>query len=61
MKVPAVASGAISVGDMVALAANGRIAKATSGTLIGVATEAAAVAGDVITILFTGSFTKAAA
>ena len=61
VKVPAVASGAISVGDMVALAANGRIAKATSGTLIGVATEAAAVAGDVITILFTGSFTKAAA
>ena len=61
VKVPAVASGAISVGDMVALAANGRIAKATSGTLIGVATEAAAVAGGVITILVTGSFTKAAA
>lgn len=53
VKVPAVASGAIAVGDTVGLAADGKIAKAT-GAYIGVALEAAAAADEVITILFLG-------
>lgn len=61
VKVPAVISGAIAIGDTVALAADGRIAKATSGTCIGIATEAGTTAGEVITILFTGPFTAASA
>lgn len=60
VKVPAVISGAIAVGDNVALAADGRIAKATSGTCIGMALEAGTTAGQVITILFTGPFAASA-
>lgn len=53
VKVPAVASGVIKIGDNVALAADGKIASATSGPTVGIALEAAA-ANEVITILFTG-------
>lgn len=56
-KVPAVISGAIAAGDSVALAADGKITKATEGSVaIGIATEAGTTDGQVITILFTGQF-----
>lgn len=60
VKVPAVASGAIAVGDTVALTTGGKIAKATSGVTIGVALEAATADEQVITILFTGPMGSAA-
>lgn len=61
VKVPAVASGAITIGSPVALAADGKIAAATSGTVIGVALEAATAADDVITIMFTGPMSAGSA
>lgn len=59
VKVPAVASGAITIGSNVALAADGKIASATTGTIIGMALETATAADDVITILFTGPMSAA--
>lgn len=52
--VPARASAAIAVGDMVALAADGKIAKATTGPYIGICQEAALAADDIVTIIFLG-------
>lgn len=54
VKVPAVASAAITAGSKVGLAADGKIVAATTGSAIGVALEAAKAANDVITILFIG-------
>jgi hypothetical protein len=53
VKVPVTAAGVISVGQRIILAANGRVTGGTTGG-VGIALEAAASAGQIITALFTG-------
>ena len=50
-KCEVIASGAIAVGDSVAVTAKGYVAKATSGKVVGKAMTAAAEAGQFLTIL----------
>lgn len=52
--VPARASAAIALGDKVALAADGKIATASSGNYIGICMEAALAADDIVTIIYLG-------
>ena len=52
--VPARVTGAVALGDKVALAAGGKVAKASSGPYVGICQEAANAADDIVTIVFLG-------
>ena len=55
VRVPARVTGAIAVGDKVALTTAGKVKKATAGeAYIGICDEAATAADDIVTIVFIG-------